>query len=146
MDEAAARELYRRWLPGMWEAPTGELDRIARELFTDDAVGHWPGREVHGPVGIADQIRTTHAMFTRIGTSVRVGPVVGADGLIAAQWLFTADYVEGVPGATAAPGTGVRFLGADFLRARDGRFCEYWVVSDAATLMAQLGALGPGAA
>ncbi|WP_017593096.1 ester cyclase [Nocardiopsis potens] len=142
MDETAARELYRRWLPGMWEAPTEELDRIAGELFTDDAVGHWPGRDVHGPAGIAEQIRTTHAMFTRIGTSVRVGPVVGADGLIAAQWLFTADYAEGVPGATAAPGTRVRYPGADFLRVRDGRFAEYWVVGDTMALMAQLGALG----
>src|SRR5690606_21757889 len=93
MDEAAARELYRRWLPGMWEAPTEELDRIAREVFTDDVVGHWPGRDVHGPTAVADQIRTTHAMFTRIRTTVQVGPVIGADGLVAAHWLFTADYV-----------------------------------------------------
>ncbi|GAA1091993.1 ester cyclase [Nocardiopsis composta] len=145
MDEAAARELYRRWLPGMWEAPTEELDRIAREVFTDDVVGHWPGRDVHGPTAVADQIRTTHAMFTRIRTTVQVGPVIGADGLVAAHWLFTADYVDGVPGATASPGTGVRYPGADFFRVRDGRFAEYWVVGDTMTLMAQLGALGPEA-
>jgi hypothetical protein len=33
----------------------------------------------------------------------------------------------------------------DLLRARDGRFAEYWVSSDGLQLMAQLGALGPGA-
>jgi hypothetical protein len=32
----------------------------------------------------------------------------------------------------------------DLLRARDGRFAEYWVGSDGLQLMAQLGALGPG--
>lgn len=63
----------------------------------------------------------------------------------AAHWLFTADYVDGVPGATASPGTGVRYPGADFFRVRDGRFAEYWVVGDTMTLMAQLGALGPEA-
>jgi hypothetical protein len=30
------------------------------------------------------------------------------------------------------------------LRAREGRFAEYWVSSDGLELMAQLGALGPG--
>jgi hypothetical protein len=32
----------------------------------------------------------------------------------------------------------------DLLRARGGRFAEYWVSSDGLALMAQLGALGPG--
>ena len=35
--------------------------------------------------------------------------------------------------------------GPDLLRARGGRFAEYWVGSDGLQLMAQLGALGPGA-
>jgi hypothetical protein len=30
-------------------------------------------------------------------------------------------------------------------QAHDGRFCEHWVSSDGLQLMAQLGALGPGA-
>ncbi|GAB3475174.1 ester cyclase [Nocardiopsis coralliicola] len=141
LDPNAVSALYARWLPGLWEAPTADLDVLAREVFTDDAVAHWPGRDVHGPFAIADQIRTTHAMFSSISTTVEVGPVVDAGGLVAAHWLFSADYAGGLDAATAPLGTRVQYPGADFFRLRGDRFCEYWVVGDTFTLMAQLGAV-----
>ncbi|GAA3739424.1 putative ester cyclase [Spinactinospora alkalitolerans] len=130
-------ELYRRWLPGMWQAEAEEMDRLAGEVFTADAVAHWNGETVHGPAGVAERLRATTRMFADIRTEAEVGPIVDGD-LVATRWSFTGALL---PAATAAPGTVIRFQGADTLRVRDGRFCEYWPQGDNLSCMLQLGAV-----
>lgn len=57
------------------------------------------------------------------------------------RWTATGTYGGGFPGAKAEPGTVVTFTGTDTLRARDGRFVEYWVNTDTLSLLTQLQAL-----
>jgi predicted ester cyclase len=90
----------------------------------------------NGDLTVAEQLVTADFV-------VHQARVVEGD-LVAAGWAGRGRYTGGIPGATAAAGTPVAFGGIDLLRARDGRFAEYWVSSDGLQLMAQLGALGPG--
>lgn len=130
--------LYRRWLGEVWQ---GDL-KVLPELCAPDLVGHWPGRDHRGADRVAEQIGRTFALFEDVTTTLDVGPIVDGD-LVAAHWTFTGRYRGGIPGATAAPGTEVSFTGTDILRVENGRFAEYWVVSDALGLMTRLGAV-PG--
>ena len=136
--------LYRRWLFEMW---AGDLS-VAERILAPDFTGHWPDAQVHGPGEAAEQVRRSHAYFTGVRTSLDAGPVIGpdaggdGDGMVAAAWTFHGVHRGGFPGATAEPGTAVSLRGHDLFRARDGRFTEYWVVSDALGLMTALGALG----
>ena len=138
------RRLYRRWMLELWN---GDL-RVAAELVTDDFVVHQArvdqaaSEGPRGPEAVVRMVREGHAPFDGLRFEIEVGPVVDGD-LVAARWAGRGRYRGGVPGATAAPGTPVAFGGIDLLRARDGRFAEYWVSSDGLALMAQLGALGP---
>jgi len=67
-----------------------------------------------------------------------LGPIV-QDGLLAALWSAQGVYAGGVPGASASPGTTVKFNGHDFLRFDKHHFVEYWGGTDDADLMSQLG-------
>ncbi|MFD0201110.1 MULTISPECIES: ester cyclase [Saccharothrix] len=109
-----AHDLYRRWLDELWN---GRPD-VAARLVTDDFVGHWPDREVTGPVELADVVGQTHAMFTDLSFRLDVGPVVDGD-LLAARWTGRGRTPEGL----------MTFIGHDILRVRDGRFAEYWVAT-----------------
>lgn len=129
--------LYRRWLFEVWSGDFAVADRI----LAPDFVGHWPGFDVHGPAGAVEQIRRSHEYFDDIRTTLDVGPVVG-DGMVAAHWTFHGSYRGGIPGADAPPGTPASLVGSDVFRFADGRFAEYWVVSDAAGMMRQLSAEG----
>ncbi|MFI0263667.1 ester cyclase [Streptomyces sp. NPDC017056] len=131
----SAEHLYHRWISDLWH---GDFS-VAEEILTPGFVGHWPAFDVHGPQGAAEQIRQSHGYFTDIQVTVDVGPIV-ADGLVAARWTFHGSYRGGIPGATAAPGTRVSFAGQDIFRVADGRFAEYWVVSDGLGMMSALGA------
>ncbi|TDC79070.1 ester cyclase [Actinomadura sp. 7K507] len=133
--------LYRRWLFEVWNGDFG----VTGQILAPDFTGHWPNLEVRGPAEAADQVRRSHEYFTGVRTSLDVGPVIdgsGGDGMVAAGWSFHGAYRGGIPGATAEPGTPVSFRGQDIFRARDGRFAEYWVVSDVMGMMTALGALG----
>ncbi|TDB87397.1 ester cyclase [Actinomadura sp. 7K534] len=145
----ALDELYRRWLFEVW---TGDL-AVADRILTPDFVGHWPDLQVHGPAGAAEQVRRSHEYFADVRTALDAGPVIGpvpgepndaagGSGMVAAGWTFHGTYRGGLPGATAEPGTAVSFRGQDIFRARDGRFAEYWVVSDVMGMMTALGAFG----
>ncbi|MEU4205385.1 ester cyclase [Streptomyces sp. NPDC039022] len=134
MDTLAA--LYRRWLRDLWH---GDFS-AAEEIFAPGIVGHWPAFDVHGPQGMADQVRQSYDYFDDIKVTLDVGPVVG-DGLVAAHWTFHGTYRGGIPGATAPAGTRISFAGQDIFRAADGRFTEYWVVSDGLGMMTALGAV-----
>ncbi|GAA1527180.1 hypothetical protein GCM10009678_05930 [Actinomadura kijaniata] len=133
MDSAT---LYRRWLFELWP---GDYP-VAKEIFTPGFVGRWPSLEVRGPQGVVEQIRRSHGFFADIENTLDVGPIVDGD-LVAARWTFHGTYRDGIPGATAAPGTRVAFSGQDIFRVEGDRFAEYWVVSDALGMMRALGAL-----
>jgi predicted ester cyclase len=139
------RRLYRRWMLELWN---GDL-ALAAELVTDDFVIHQAradgagSEEPRGPEALVQMVRDGHAPFDGLTFEIEVGPVVEGD-LVAARWTGRGRYRGGMPGATAPAGTPVGFGGIDLLRARGGRFAEYWVSSDGLALMGQLGALGPG--
>ncbi|OKI02523.1 hypothetical protein A6A06_15995 [Streptomyces sp. CB02923] len=132
----ATATLYRRWLFDLWH---GDFS-VADEIFAPGIVGHWPAFDVHGPQGVADQVRQSHDYFGDIKITLDVGPIVG-DGLVAAHWTFHGSYRGGIPGVTASSGTRIAFAGQDIFRVADGRFTEYWVVSDGLGMMTALGAL-----
>jgi ketosteroid isomerase-like protein len=131
----ANKQLYRRWLLELWN---GDL-AIAGQLVTPDFVGSWPGQPglVHGPEELAETIRVSRGFFLDLTFAVEVGPVAEGD-LVAARWIGRGSYKDGMPGATAAAGTRVRFGGHDLLRVDEGRVAEYWVISEAEQLLAQL--------
>lgn len=131
-----AGRLYERWLSELWTS----ADRaLAERLVTPEFVGHWPDRDVHGPDGLVSMIDQSLTLFSSVTTAIEVGPIVD-DDLVAARWRYEGSYRGGMPGATAPAGTPGVLRGADVLRIEDGRFCEYWVSSDAERLAAQLGA------
>ncbi|QUH00774.1 ester cyclase [Saccharopolyspora erythraea] len=137
--EPTAHELYRRWLPGLWNAPPEEMAGIAAGIFTADAVAHWgPGRDFSGPAVIADKVREGVEMFDDVVVELEHGPIVDGD-LVAARWTFAGRFRGGVPGFPGKAGAEVRYHGMDLLRVRDGRFAEYWPMGDNLTLMQQLG-------
>lgn len=126
-------DMYERWLLEMWNG-TFEL---AHDLVTPGFVGHWPGMDVHGPDGLIEALRQGHEPFDDVTVTLDVGPIVDGDR-VAARWTFSGAYRGGMPGVGAAPGTKVAFSGHDILRTVDGRFAEYWVISDAQALNRQL--------
>jgi predicted ester cyclase len=135
MSVDADKQLYRRWLLELWN---GDLT-VADQVVTPGFVGSWPGRPglVHGPQELVDTIRMSHDLFLDLTFAVEVGPVVEGD-LVAARWTGRGRSKRGMPGATAPAGTQVSFSGHDLLRVDEGRFAEYWVISEEQHLMAQL--------
>ncbi|MCG5432345.1 ester cyclase [Mycobacterium sp. MYCO198283] len=105
-----AADLYRRWIDELWAGAP-----VARELVSDDFVGHWPQRDVRGPDELADVVAETHRMLADLTFTVVVGPIVDGD-LLAARW----------EGSGRTPEGPMAFTGNDILRFADGRFVEYW--------------------
>lgn len=118
MTSTANHDLYRRWLDELWGGQPGAAERLVSEAF----VGHWPGRDVHGPHELVATITETRAMFSDITFALEVGPVVEGE-LVAGRW-------RGV--GTTAEGT-MSFFGNDLLRVEGGRFVEYWTASSSGT-------------
>ena len=136
-DRETVESLYRRWLFELWY---GEFS-VAEEILAPEFVGHWPGFDVHGPAETTAQIRQSHDYFSDIEIALGVGPVI-SDGMVAAHWTLYGTYREGIPGATVPAGTRISMVGQDIFRCVDGRFTEYWVVSDGLGMLTALGALG----
>lgn len=109
-----ARDLYRRWIDELWAGRC-----TAREIVTRDFVGHWPGRDVHGPEELQAVIDETRGMFDEITFTITQGPLVEGD-LVTGIWTGQ---------ARNADGTSVTFVGNDVLRVTGSAFAEYWVVS-----------------
>ena len=108
--ERSAVRLYRRWIDELW---TGQ--QVAAELVSDDFVGHWPNRDVHGPAELQSMVDETRAMFRELEFYVDVDPFADGD-MLAARWIGTGARERGP----------VLFAGNDILRVRDGRVVEYW--------------------
>lgn len=105
-----SKKLYERWLNELWAGQP-----VARELVTDDFVGHWPNREVHGPAELHEIVEETRDMLADLKFVIEVGPFADGD-LLACRWI----------GTGAARNGPTRFTGNDILRMADGRFVEYW--------------------
>ncbi len=106
----SGRTLYQRWINELWSGKP-----IAEELLTDDFVGHWPDRAVHGPGELQAIIDETRKMFDELTFVIEIGPIVEGD-MVAGRWMGTGRNDE-VP---------ARFFGNDILRVSEGRFAEYW--------------------
>ncbi|MGE2718070.1 ester cyclase [Mycolicibacterium litorale] len=114
-DRNDAETLYRRWIGEVWAG-----EPIPADLVSDDFVGHWPDRDVHGRDGLAAIIDQTRKMFDHLRFEVVVGPL--SDGeLLAGRWRGTGSQPTGQVG----------FTGNDILRIRDGRVVEYWTGTSA---------------
>ncbi|MCV7416651.1 ester cyclase [Mycolicibacterium litorale] len=104
------KDLYEQWINRLWAG-----EPVAAELVAEDFVGHWPGREVHGPAQLQAIIDETHAMLSDLTFEIEVGPLVDGD-LVAGRWVGSGTSEQGP----------MRFTGNDILRVADGRFVEYW--------------------
>jgi SnoaL-like protein len=110
-----AKVLYQRWINELWVGKP-----IAAELVSEDFVGHWPDREVHGPDELQAVVDETQRMMSELMFVVEIEPFVDRD-LVAARWIGTGATGEGP----------ARFTGNDILRFADGRFVEYWTGTSA---------------
>ncbi|KRE27861.1 polyketide cyclase [Mycobacterium sp. Soil538] len=90
-------------------------ETIAGELVSDDFVGHWPTRDIHGPEELQAIVDDTRSQLRELMFVVDVGPFVDGD-LVAARWISTGSNKRGP----------ARFTGNDILRVADGRIVEYW--------------------
>jgi hypothetical protein len=107
----AAKDLYRRWIGELWAGQP-----VASELVSEDFVGHWPHRDVHGPDELTKIVDETHSMFAELKFVIDVPPFVDGD-MVAARWIATGAASDGPK----------RFVGNDILRVADGRIVEYWM-------------------
>ena len=110
-----AKALYQRWINELW---TGKA--AAAELVSDDFVGHWPTRDIHGPDELQAMVDQTHQTLSELMFVVEVEPFVERD-LVAARWVGTGATNNGP----------ARFTGNDILRFANGRFVEYWTGTSA---------------
>ncbi|WP_433654390.1 ester cyclase [Nocardia sp. CA-128927] len=135
----AAQRLLDGWLI-LWNGDYTLADDILAQDFALHAalLGGGDDRAVRGPDGLIGWIKQTRAAFTELVFTVEVGPIVDLDHL-AIRWVAVGTYGAGFPGATAAPGTPVRFTGTDILRIEQSKIAEYWVNSDVHVLLATLG-------
>ncbi|OBI84345.1 nuclear transport factor 2 family protein [Mycobacterium sp. 1245805.9] len=110
-------ELYDRWITELWAGRP-----IAAEIVTEDFVGHWPDRDVHGPDELQGIVEQTRSMVADLNFAVQLGPLRDGD-LVAARWI----------GEGRTPDGPVSFTGNDILRlSGDGqRFAEYWTGTSA---------------
>ncbi|MXP23581.1 nuclear transport factor 2 family protein [Gordonia sp. HNM0687] len=116
----ALPDLYRRWIDQLWNGPSDAdaLAEIANHLVSAGFIGHWPGHDVHGPSELAAMVAEMKEMFERMEISIEVPPMT--DGVyVSARWNATG----------MRSGQRKRFVGNDILRARDGRFVEYWAAT-----------------
>jgi predicted ester cyclase len=124
----------------MWN---GSFDAATHIITPDCSVHQAPfgseqAPEYHGPEGLIEMVMQGRAPFNNITVSIEVGPISDGD-LIVGRWVFRGTYQGGLPGAAAPVGTKIEFRGIDICRIESGRIAEYWVSSDGAHLMAQLG-------
>ncbi len=104
------KALYERWINELWAG-----EPVAAEIVTDDFVGHWPDREIHGPDELQAIVAETRTMFSELAFAIELGPLVDGD-MVAGRWI----------GTGTAGGNPMSFTGNDILRVEGDRFAEYW--------------------
>ena len=104
------KDLYEQWITRLWAG-----EPVAAELVTDDFVGHWPDREVHGPAELQAIIDQTHEMLSDLTSEIEVGPFAEGD-MVAGRWVGSGVSEQGA----------LRFTGNDILRIAENKFAEYW--------------------
>ncbi len=130
----------------------GNLD-LASKVVAEGIVLHatlLDGRDsatINDPRKFAEWVGSLRQATPDLEFETVVGPISEpagpADGtIIAGHWQASGTSAGGFPGATAAAGTPVAFVGTDIVRIEDGVVMEYWLVSDTLTLLSQLGVGG----
>ena len=134
----AHHQLTRDWVE-LWNGGRTPAERIVSPALRVRAalLGGGDGSAVKGPAGLADMIRQIRGAFPDLRFTVEVGPIIDGDYLVV-RWIADGTYGGGFPGATAAPGTTVRFTGTDTLRVQDGLITDYWLNADTLLLVTQL--------
>jgi predicted ester cyclase len=136
--DRAQQRLTRAWVQ-LWNGDYALAERIispdirVRAALLDGG----DGSAVKGPAGIVDLIGQIRAAFPDLRFTVEVGPIIDADHVVV-RWDANGTYGGGFPGATAAPGTKVRFTGTDTLRVKRGLITDYWLNADTLLLITQL--------
>ena len=109
------KALYERWINELWAG-----EPIAAEIVSDDFVGHWPDRDVHGPDELQAIIEETRKMLADLTFQIVIAPLVDGD-MVAGRWAGSGRSDQGP----------MSFTGNDILRFKDGRFVEYWTGTSA---------------
>ena len=110
-----AKALYERWINELWAG-----EPVAAEIVSDDFVGHWPDREVHGPDELQAIIQETRKMLADLTFAIEIGPMVDGE-MVAGRWVGSGRSDDGP----------VQFTGNDILRVEGDRFAEYWTGTSA---------------
>jgi hypothetical protein len=111
----SAEPMYRRWIEELWAGRP-----IAAEVVSDDFVGHWPDRDVHGPSELQAIIGETRKTLQDLSFEIELGPFVDGD-FLAGRWV----------GRGRNGDADVTFTGNDILRVEGDRFVEYWTGTSA---------------
>ncbi|MEU0546425.1 ester cyclase [Micromonospora sp. NPDC005979] len=133
-----AQQVTRAWVQ-LWNGDYTLAERIispdvrVRAALLDGG----DGSAVKGPRGMADLVGQIRSAFPDLHFTVEVGPIIDGDHVVV-RWVANGTYGGGFPGATAAPGTPVRFTGTDTLRIRRGLITDYWLNADTLLLVTQL--------
>lgn len=141
--ESSSREqrtaLWNGWVD-IWNGNFTNVDAVVSPGFRVHValLDGSPDASIEGPAGLSRWIAQTRVFFPDLTFTTEVGPIIDGDHM-AGHWSVTGTYAGGFPGATAPVGTVVEFHGTDVLRIEGGQVAEYWLVSDIATLMMQLG-------
>jgi steroid delta-isomerase-like uncharacterized protein len=118
----------------------GNLD-LADELVAPDHVNHDPTAPEtgEGPEGIKELIGAYRSAFPDL--HFEIGEMFASgDGRVAHRWIMTGTH-EGEMMGIEPTGRRVEVMGVEINHVRDGRISASYTVSDAASLMRQLGAL-----
>lgn len=146
VDSVTAKALFEEFV-GLWN---GTVSFAEAEKFIDEEIVVHSG-ELAPYLGLppSSAVRTRERLFEWVG-NVRAllqdltfttdpGPICEGD-LVAGGYLAEAAYGGGAPLATVPVGTKLQYRGHSILRLYEGRFVEYWVLSDGLSVVSQLGA------
>lgn len=137
-ERARQAEVVQAWVR-LWNGDYAQAERIVspevrvRAALMDGG----DGSAIKGPGGMAAMVRQIRSISPDLRFSIEVGPIIDDDQVVL-RWIATGTYGGGFPGATAEPGTPLRFTGTDTLRLERGRIVDYWLNADTLLLTTQL--------
>jgi steroid delta-isomerase-like uncharacterized protein len=130
------RALCERLVEAVWSR--GEVD-LVDELVSPDYVEHHTGDSVlEGPEELKAYVEETRAGIS--GFTKHVEDVVVGDDKVTVRYVATGTHDNEFRGVEPS-GNDVEVDGILIYRVEDGRIAEGWEVSDALTLLRQIGAL-----